>query len=164
MSGGPIFPASVYVGGASGNLSPTFYVPSTNSNNAGAIEGIACVASLSSGSTVQAALQFNLPENIPSGQAKLRTLAWANATSGNALFTVNDAVVAVGASLGNSSLTAEAQQTITWSSNDVIVENKVNLSASMTANSILQIRFDYNSTGSWTLAAQSVWQHSVVWE
>ncbi len=67
MAGGPILPSSIYVGGASGNLSPTFYVPATNTNTAGAIEGIGVIASL--GSDAPAVLQFNLPESTLTGTA-----------------------------------------------------------------------------------------------
>jgi len=75
MAGGPMFPSSIYLGGASGNLSSTIFVPSTNTNAAGAIEGIGVIGSLGSDST--AVLQFNLPETIPTGTCKLRTLMWA---------------------------------------------------------------------------------------
>ena len=65
MSGGPILPSSIYLGGASGNLFPSFYIPATNTNNAGAIEGVGVVASL--GADAPAVMQFNMPEVIPAG-------------------------------------------------------------------------------------------------
>jgi hypothetical protein len=163
MAGGPLLPSSVYVGGASGNLSPQFYIPATNTNNAGAMEGIAAVASLAS--TVSAVLQFNLPEVIPTGVLKCRHLAWANATAGNAVITLNDGQTAVGANIGATTLSAETQYTKTWTTADVIVEQKTNLTTVPTANGILTLRVDFIGAGAvWTLAQQSVHQFSLVWE
>jgi hypothetical protein len=161
MASGPYFPSSIYLGGASGNLSSTVYVPNTNTNNAGAIEGIGVVASL--GADAAAVLQFNLPEAIPAGTAKLRLLAMANATSGVAKLTVSDGVTATGSNLGGTSLTPETQLSQTWSTADVVVENKISLAASMVANSILTVLMTFNTSG-WTLAQTSVWQASLVWE
>jgi hypothetical protein len=161
MAGGPILPSSIYLAGASGNLSPTFYVPATNTNTAGAIEGIGVVASL--GADAPAVLQFNLPESIPSGALKLRVLAWANATSGVAKLTVKDNQTAAGSNIGATSLTTETQLSQTWATADIIVENKMTLTTVPTANSILTVLATFN-TASWTLAAASVWQFSLVWE
>lgn len=161
MAGGPLLPSSVYVGGASGNLSPTFYVPATNTNNAGAIEGVGVVASL--GSDSAAVLQFNLPESIPTGTLKLRCLAWANATSGVAKLTVSDGQTAPASNIGATTLTAETQLSQTWTTADVIVENKITLTTAPTANEILTVLATFNTSG-WTLAATSVWQFSLVWE
>lgn len=161
MSGGPILPSSVYVGGASGNLSPTFYVPATNTNGAGAIEGIGVVASL--GADAAAVLQFNLPESIPSGTLKLVCNAWANATSGVAKLTISDGQTAAGSNIGATTLSSETQVSQTWATADIIVQNKVTLTTSPTANEILTVLATFNHT-SWTLAAASVWQFYLVWE
>ena len=161
MSGGPILPSSVYLGGASGNLSSTVYVPATNTNNAGAIEGIGVVASL--GSDAAAVLQFNLPESIPSGTCKLYARAWANATSGVAKLTISDGQTADGSNIGATTLSAETQVSQTWATADIIVANKVTLTTSPTANNILTVLATFNASG-WTLAATSVWQFSLVWE
>ncbi len=161
MSSGPILPSSIYLGGASGNLSPTFYIPATNTNAAGAIEGIGVVGSL--GSDAPAVLQFNMPEVIPSGTLKLRCLAMANATSGVAKMTAKDKNVAAGASLGTSTLNSETQLSQTWATADILVENKITLTSSPVANDILTVLATFNTTG-WTLTASSVWQFSIVWE
>ena len=161
MSGGPILPSSVYLGGASGNLFPNFYVPATNTNAAGAIEGIGVIASL--GADAPAVLQFNMPETIPTGTLKLRLLAMANATSGIAKVTVKDKNVAAGASLGTSTLNSETQVSQTWATADILVENKVTLTSTPAANDILTVLVTFNTTG-WTLAAASTWQASIVWE
>jgi hypothetical protein len=163
MAGGPLLPSSVYVGGASGNLSAQFYIPNTNTNSAGAMEGITVVASLAT--TQSAVLQFNLPEAIPTGTFKCRHLAWANATAGNAVITLNDGQTAVGSNIGATTLSAETQYTKTWATADVIVEQKTNLTTTPTANNILTLRVDFIGAGAvWTLAQQSVHQFSLVWE
>lgn len=161
MSGGPILPSSIYLGGASGNLYPNFYIPATNTNGAGAFEGIGVVASLAADAT--AVLQFNLPESIPTGTAKLRVLAMANATSGTAKLTVSDGQTAASSNIGATSLSAETQLSQTWATADILVENKISLTTSPTANEILTIKAVFDST-SWTLAAASTWQFSLVWE
>jgi hypothetical protein len=164
MAGGPYFPSSVYLGGASGYLAPSVYVPATNTNTAGAVEGITCVASLTADSP--AVLQFNLPESIPSGTFKLRVLAWANATSGVAKLDIADGQTAPASNIGVTTLTTEAGSptlSITWSTADVIVENKVTLTTVPVANDILTVLATYR-TASWTLAQNSVWQFSLVWE
>lgn len=161
MAGGPLLPSSVYLGGASGNLYPSFYVPGTNTNTGGAIEGVGVIASLAA--DAPAVLQFNMPETIPSGTLKLRCLAWANATSGVAKLTVSDGATSAGSNIGATTLTSETQVSQTWASADVIVENKVTLTTSPTANQILTILATFNHT-SWTLASASVWQFSIVWE
>ena len=161
MSGGPILPSSMYLGGASGNLFPNFYVPATNTNAAGAIEGIGVVASL--GADAPAILQFNMPESIPTGTLKLRCLAMANATSGVAKVTVKDKNCAAGSSLGTTTLNSETQLSQTWATADILVENKISLTTSPSANDILTVDVVFNTSG-WTLAQVSTWQFSIVWE
>lgn len=161
MAGGPLLPSSIYLGGASGNLYPNFYIPATNTNSAGALEGIGVVASL--GADAPAILQFNLPESIPTGTAKLRILAMANATTGTAKLTVSDGQTAAGSNIGATTLTAETQLSQTWATADILVENKITLTTAPTANDILTIKAVFN-TASWTLAAASTWQFSLVWE
>jgi hypothetical protein len=161
MAGGPILPSSIYLGGAVGNLFPNYYIPTTNTNAAGAFEGVGVVASL--GADAAAILQYNLPESIPSGVAKIRCLAMANATSGVAKLTISDGQTAAGSNIGATTLTAETQVSQTWSTADVLVENKVTITTAPTANSILTVKATFNTSG-WTLAQASVWQLSLVWE
>ncbi len=165
MAGGPILPSSIYLGGASGSLSPTFYIPATNTNLGGAIEGIGVVASLTSSTApYNAVMQFNMPENIPTGTLKLRSLAMANATSGTAKYTIADGVTTAGSNIGITSLTTETQNSVTWSSADVLMETKTTLTAAPAANQVLTCIASFNSSGGFTLAAASVWQFSAVWE
>ena len=105
-----------------------------------------------------------MPETIPSGTVKLRCLAMANATSGVAKVTFSDASTSAGSNIGATTLTAETQLSQTWATADILVENKITLTASApTANQILTILATFNTT-SWTLAAVSTWQFSIVWE
>ena len=162
MSGGPILPSSVYLGGATGNLFPNFYIPATNTNGAGAIEGVGVVASLASDAA--AVLQFNMPPtSLPSGTLKLRILAMANATSGVAKLTIKDGHTAAGSSIGATTLSTETQVSQTWATADILVENKVTLTTTPAASDVVTVLATFN-TSSWTLAAVSVWQFSLVWE
>lgn len=164
-AGGPLLPSSIYLGGAqaggaAGSLSPTFYVPNTNTNNAGAIEGIAAVASLATNAI--AILQFNMPESIPTGVMKLRVLGWANATSGAIAISLSDGRTAAGSNIGAATLGNDTQLNQTWTSADVIVENKITLTTTPQANDVITVLATYVGTS--TLAATSVWQYSIVWE
>ena len=164
MAGGPLLPSSVYTGGASGYVTPSVYIPATNPNNAGAIEGLGVVASLSV--DAPAVLQFNMPETIPSGTCKLRILAWANATAGVAKLTISDGATSTGSNIGVTTLTAETQISQTWTTADVMVlvgGAALTLTTVPTANQMLTILATFNMT-SWTLAQNSVWQFSIVWE
>jgi hypothetical protein len=161
MAGGPLLPSSMYLGGASGNLFPNFYIPATNTNGAGAMEGIGVVASLAADAS--AVLQFNMPPSIPTGTLKLRCLAMANATSGVAKLTIKDKNCAAGSSLGTTTLNSETQVSQTWATADILVENLVTLTTTPTAEDILTVLATFNTSG-WTLAANSTWQFSIIWQ
>lgn len=162
MSGGPLLPSSVYFGAASGNCYPTFYVSATNTNSASYIEGVGVIGSLGSDSTVT--LQFNLPESIPTGTCKLRSLALSQ-TGGSLVskLTISDGQTAVGSNIGATTLTAETQITFTFATADLLVENKTSLTTAPTANNILTIKAVFNTSG-WTQTAASAYQFSLVWE
>lgn len=169
MAGGPLLPSSMYFGAASGNAYPAFYIPSVNTNTAGAIEGVGVVASLTANAVVT--LQYNLPPTagIPTGTFKLRALAWANATSGVANVNIQDGQTAPAANIGATTLTSEGgafpHATIaqTWATVDIIVENKVTLATTPTAGDIVTVLVTFLTSG-WTLAQSSVWQFSLIWE
>lgn len=162
MSGGPLLPSSVYFGAASGNAYPTFYVSATNTNAASYIEGVGVIGSL--GADAAVTLQFNLPESIPTGTFKLRSLALSQ-TGGSLVskLTVSDGQTAVGSNIGATTLTAETQITFTFATADLLVENKTALTTSPTANNILTVLATFNHTG-WTQTAASAYQFSLVWE
>ena len=165
MAGGPLLPSSIYLGGASGNLSPQFYTSGAGTTTVNStIEGIGVVASL--GADASAVMQFNMPEALPGGTLKLRVLAWANATSGVAKLDIIDGRTPAGSNIANATFTTEAgSPTIsqTWATADIIVENKVTLTQQPTINDIYTVVATFR-TASWTLAQASVWQFSLVWE
>lgn len=170
MAGGPLLPSSIYLGGASGLLSPAFYMAGAGTIGQAYIEGIGVVASL--GSDAGAVLQFNLPEVLPTGVLKLRCLAWANATTGTAYWTISDGNTAPGSSIASTSLTAENSGNTysqAWTTADIIVENKITLTPTPVVNNIFTVvpTFKHNSVpagSTWSLAQTSVWQFSLVWE
>ena len=165
MAGGPILPSSIYLGGASGNLSPTFYTSGAGTTTANStIEGIGVIASLPADAS--AVMQFNMPEVLPAGALKCRVLAWANATTGNAKLDIIDGRTPAGSNIANATFTTEAgSPTITqgWTTADIIVENKVTLTQQPTANDIYTVVATFR-TASWSLAQASLWQFSLVWE
>lgn len=158
MAGGPIFPNSAFPVTA-GSCFPNFYVGGGAYSKQD--EGMGVAASIAADSTW--ALRFHIPPTVPSGTAKLRLLAVANATSGIAKVTVNDAVVAAAASPSAASLTAETQVSQTWAAADIYYENKVTLTPSMVGNSILVVNLVFNTSG-WTLAQVSTWIATLIWE
>jgi hypothetical protein len=176
VAGGPILPSSIYVGATAGNITPSFYVPNTNTvANQGVIEGVQVALSLTyTANATQVVMQFNMPESLPTGTMKLRVLAMANATSGTANWVVQDGVTSPAASIGTTSLTVEASQSITWAGGgaDILQESKQTLTASPSANQILTVIVNHaaQNTASAvaaannTLAQISVWQYSIVWE
>ena len=169
MAAGPIAPSSVYYGDTSGNTFPNYYVGTNQggtANAAPADEGIGVAASLSADSTVQ--LRFILPpgSSAPSGTMKLMLLCLANATSGTAKFTANDAVVSSSGGLpSGASLTAETQSSVTWTtgSNDEYQQVKVTLSSSWQANGVLVVALTMNHS-SWTLASTLTVIPALIWE
>lgn len=159
MAGGPILPSSAYPA-TGGSTFPNFYAGG-GTGGSPHDEGLGVAASLAADATWE--LRFLIPPTVPSGIAKLRLLALANATSGAAKVTVNDAVVAAGASPSAASLTAETQATLTWTAADVYVESKVTLTPTPSGNGIWVVNLVFNATG-WTLAAVSTWVASLIWE
>lgn len=164
MAGGPLFPSSAFPTDTIGRLFPGRYA-GTGGNIAPNDQGLGVMASLSADATWDLRFQIPPAAAIPSGTMKLRILSIANAGSGALKVTVNDAVVAVGASPSAASLTAESQSTITWAGgdNDKYKETKVTLTASPAGSDILVVGLKFQTTGT-TLAVVSVHSVSVIWE
>lgn len=159
MAGGPIFPFSAYP--TTADAFPYIYVGGgANSKHE---EGLGVSASL--GADTVWRLRFAVPPTVPTGTLKLRLLALANATSGNAKVTVKDGNVAAGASPSGATLTSETQTTLTWGAgdNDKYKEAKVTLTTSPSGNDIIVVDLTFNTT-SWTLAQISSWQACLIWE
>lgn len=163
--GGPIQPSSVYISDTAGRLFPNFHA-GAGGNASPKDFGWGVMASLSADATLQ--LRFPMPPSIPGGILKLRMLALANATSGNAKVTVSSALVAAEESPSGATLAAESQNTVSWSTgdNDQYKETLVSLTptgAPAQANDMLAVAVTFNTT-SWTLAQVSTWQFTVIWE
>src|SRR5690242_5599855 len=126
MAGGPICPSSAYPADSAGRLFPNFY-NGAGGNAAPHDEGLGVKASLDADATWE--LRFPMPPQIPTGTLKLRLLALANATSGNAKVTVQDGRCPAGSTPSAVTLTSETQVTITWAAgnNDDYLEAKVTL-------------------------------------
>ena len=90
----------------------------------------------------------------------------ANATAGIAKLDIIDGVTSPNTAIGASNFTTEAgSPTIsqTWATVDILVENKVTLTAAPTAGQIVTVILAFRTSG-WTLAQASVWQASLIWE
>lgn len=161
MSGGPIFPNSVYPVTA-GRVFPNFHVGAgANSKHD---EGMGVEASVGADSTWR--LRFQMPPTLPTGTGKLRLLALANATSGNAMVNPKWASVAVEESPSGATPVAETVQTVTWGAgdNDQYKELKVTLDAdTLVAGEVVVMDLVFE-TASWTLAAVSTWIASIIFE
>ena len=162
MAGGPILPHSAYPA-TSGRVFPNFHVGAgANSKHD---EGLGVEASVGADSTWR--LRFMMPPtSLPSGTGKLRLLALANATSGNAKVNPKWASVAVEEDPSSATLNAETVQTLTWgaSDNDQYKELKITLDAdTLVAGEIVVMDLVFE-TSSWTLAQVSTWIASIIWE
>lgn len=159
---GPISPISTFPEDTTGQLFPNFYF-GAGGNNSPYDQGLGVAASISS--DVTWSLRFPMPPTIPAGTLKLRMLCLANATSGNALFTVSDAKCSAGASPSAVSLASEAQTTLTWSAgqNDKYKEAKITLTAAPAGNDMLVVAITFNTTG-YTLAQILTFIPTIIWE
>ncbi len=137
--------------------------PGVLTNSSKLIDGPMVEASLGADATLF--LVFQVPQTLPSGTAKLRLLSLANATSGVAK--VNPTWLSVAAEEDFAGTrTAEGTSTVTWASGDAYVfkETKITLDADTVVAAELIVLDLVFETASWTLAANSLWLPSVIWE
>ncbi len=162
MAGGPILPSSAYPATA-GRVFPNFHVGAgANSKHD---DGLGVEASVGADSTWR--LRFLMPPtSLPTGTCKLRLLALANATSGDAKVNPKWVSVAVEESPSGATPVAEGTSTLTWAAgdNDQYKELKITLDADTpTAGEVIVLELVFETT-SWTLAQVSTWIASVIWE
>ena len=161
MAGGPILPNSA-VPVTADRVFPNIHVGAgANSKHD---EGLGVQASVGADSTWR--LRFLMPPTLPTGTCKLRLLALANATSGNAKVNPKWVSVAVEESPSGATPVAETVQTVTWAAgdNDQYKELKVTLDAdTVVANEVIVMELVFE-TASWTLAQVSTWIPSIIWE
>lgn len=162
MAGGPLFPRSAIPVTTDRVFSNIHIGAGANSKQE---EGLGVEASLGADSIWR--LRFSMPPtSLPTGTGKLRLLALANATSGDAKVNPKWASVAVEEDPSSATLNAEGTSTVTWgaSDNDQYKELKVTLDADTLVVSeevVMDLTFE---TTSWTLAQISTWIPSIVWE
>jgi hypothetical protein len=160
---GPIFPYSAVPSGSTGEIFPNVHVGATNSRLAEGL-GVANATDLTADRTWM--LHFQMPPTLPSGTAKLRLLAIANATTGVAKVNPTWGSVAVEENYDTTTLTAEGVQTVTWETGDadVFKELKVTLDAdTVVASEIVVMNLVFVDTD-FTLAVTSTWIASIIWE
>jgi len=128
-------------------------------------DGLGVEASVGADSTWR--LRFLMPPtSLPTGTCKLRLLALANATSGDAKVNPKWVSVAVEESPSGATPVAEGTSTLTWAAgdNDQYKELKITLDADTpTAGEVIVLELVFETT-SWTLAQVSTWIASVIWE
>ena len=163
MAGGPLYPISVYVGNAAGNLFPNFYAGS-GSNLSTHDEGIGVVASFAAAfGSGTAELRFPMPPAIPTGTAKIRDLVLANATTGAHVFTYLVGAVSGGGDPSAVTLFSNAQQNVSFGATSAgkYQETKSTIATyTPVANDIVVVALAINSGGN-TLA--QVATHVVTW-
>jgi len=167
MAGGPIFPFSVYLGSAAGNLFPNFYAGS-GGNLSPHDEGIGVVASFAAAfGSGTAELRYAIPPSVPTGTMKLRDLVLVNATTGAAVWTVLCATVSGGGSPSATTLTSQAQVTVSANAGtpDKYQEFKTTLTPPNTpaGNDVVVIAMAMNS-GGYTMAQVVTHIPSLIWE
>lgn len=158
MAGGPIFPYSIAPITA-GKVFPGLYDGGSNDKE----WGIMVIASLDADATVR--LAFQMPPSFPSGTGKLVLKSRANATTGVAKVNPKWVSIAPEEDPGTA-VNAEGVQTVTWAGGDADVdkETKVTLDADtlvVAERVYMDLVFE---TASWTLAAESLWVPSIIWE
>ncbi len=171
-----LFPFSLEVFIMAGLITPTSAYPVSDGNtfpyiyigkgaNSKHEQTLGVVASLGANSIWR--LRFLTPPVIPSETMKLRLLALADATTGNAQ--VNPAWEAVSPEEDPSAvtLTAEGTTQLSWgaSDDDQYKELKITLDAATapTSNQVIVMDITFVTSG-WTLAETSGWIPSIIWE
>lgn len=160
MPGGPLFPRSAYP--VSSDVFPNVHVGAgANSKHE---EGLGVAASL--GANAIWRLRFSAPTVLPSGTAKLRLRALANATTGDAKINAKWASVAVEEDPSSATLVAEGTSTLSWGAgdNDQYKQLLVVLDADTIVAGeeiVMDLTFE---TLNWTLAQVSTWSTPIVWE
>jgi hypothetical protein len=113
-------------------------------------------------------VEFEMPPSLPTGTAKLRLRAQANANTGAAKINPLWASFDPGTNENPDTitLTAETTSTITWSTGneDDDMEVKITLDAdTIVAGECIKMHIRFE-TSSWTLAQVSTWVASIIWE
>ena len=162
MAGGPIYPFSIGYP-SSGRVYPGYHLGSANSRQ---FYGHRCEASLGADSILE--LIFEIPQVLPSGDAKLRVLMIADAVAGDGVINPGWASLAVGEDYDTIAMNAEGADTTTWAAGDdeELLESIIVLDAdAVVADELVVMQITFVSAGAvWTLAQISTWNFSIIWE
>ena len=160
MAGEIIQPRSPVIA-TSGKIFDWVLVGQTNSRQEG---GYGVMASLDGDATLE--VVFDIPTSVPSGTAKLKCKARANATSGAAKLNPKWFSCAAEENPDTLTLNAEGTSTITWAAGDVDVVKELDIT--MDADTFVVDETVYVhivfETSSWTLAQISLWNFYLFWE
>ncbi len=128
-------------------------------------EGLGVQASLGADSIWR--LWWRMPQTIPSGTPKLRLVAHANATSGNAKFDPKWIEVNIGDDADAATPASEGTQTLSWAAGEAYdfkeIKTTLDVGTFPAAGEFLKMDLTF-ITASWTLAAISVWLPEIIWE
>ncbi len=161
MAGGPIFPYSAVPVTAT-RVFPNVHVGGGANSKHEA--GLGVEASVGADATWR--LRFQMPPVLPTGTAKLRLLALANAATGTAKVNPKWASVAVEEDASSTTLNAETVSDLDWATGDedVYKELKITLDAdTIVLNEIIVMDLVFE-TASWDLLLLSTWIVSIIWE
>lgn len=161
MAGGALFPRSAHPVTA-GRVFDNIHVGA--GANSKEEHGLGVEASV--GANAIWRLRYQMYEVMPTGTAKLRLRALANATSGAAKIDPQWVSVAVGEDPSSATLNAEGTQTLTWGAgdNDDYKQLLVDLDAdTLVVSEEIIMDLVFETTG-WTLAQVSTWIPSIIWE
>lgn len=158
MAGGPIFPCSALP------ITTDRVFPNVHAATNAHFEGLGVQASVGADSIWR--LWFQMPPVLPTGTAKLKLRAIANATSGDAKVNPKWKSFATEEDVDSPSLNAEGTSTITWGAGDdhQFKEAEITLDAdTVVADGLIVMDLTFETT-SWTLAQVSTWLACVIWE
>ena len=131
------------------------------------VEGLGVMASLDSDAELH--YVFHVPTSLPSGNAKLELISFAENGGGNAKVNPKWKSVDFGETmdLASGSLNAEGTETITWTYNSDQFEmkrTKVTLDAdTVVADEFIQLSLVMETTN-WTMNDVTIWLPSIIWE
>lgn len=162
MAGAKLFPHSIEYP-TNGKAFPNTHEGATNNKRE---KGIGVIASLDADAVVE--LRWHMPATLPSGTAKLKGYALANATTGGGNIVAKWKSVAAEESMdvATGSLNSESPESVTWESGDADVYKyfEVTLDAdTIVADEVIVMEIEFDSLF-WTLAAKSTWVFWIEWE
>lgn len=159
MAGGPLFPYSIHTG-ATGRIFHNVHATIATIQRK---EGMGVEASLGADATLE--MWFEMPQVLPTGTGKLRATVISNVVTGNAKYDIEWKSFAALEDI-NVALNSVALQTLSWGADDdtQLLEDVTTLSGdTIVADEWVKLNVIFR-TASWTVAAISTWNFSIIWE